>query len=105
MTHLGTENISYDQKKGRESNCQFDSQSLNVWNHPNFLGFRWQSTYCWKAFDNFALDLTLIKFMHIKLWESHLGVSGQNDIWVLTPWPSTNNTIRGKVVVAPKFGS
>ncbi len=35
-----------------------------------------------------------------KLWESqfwefqdsHLGVSRQNDIWVLVPWPSTKNT-------------
>jgi hypothetical protein len=25
MTHLGNENISYGQKKGQESNCQFDS--------------------------------------------------------------------------------
>jgi hypothetical protein len=30
-----------------------------------------------------------------------LGVSRQNDIWVLTLWPSTKN--RGKVVASPKF--
>ncbi len=34
--------------------------------------------------------------------DSHLGVPGQNDIWVLAPWPGTNNTIRGKVVASPK---
>jgi len=27
----------------------------------------------------------------------------QNDIWVLAPWPGTENTIRGKVVASPKF--
>jgi hypothetical protein len=27
---------------------------------------------------------------------SHLGVPGQNDIWVLAPWPCTKYTIRGK---------
>jgi len=31
-----------------------------------------------------------------------LGVAGQNDIWVLAPWPGTNNIIRGKVVASPK---
>jgi len=29
---------------------------------------------------------------------------GQNDIWVLVPWPGTKYTIRGKVVVSPKPG-
>jgi len=33
----------------------------------------------------------------------NLGVLGQNDIWVHAPWPSTNNTIRGKVVASPKI--
>jgi hypothetical protein len=42
-----------------------------------------------------------------QLWEfrdPHLGVIGQNDIWVLVPWLGTKYTIRGKVVVFPKFG-
>jgi hypothetical protein len=38
-----------------------------------------------------------------EFWNSNLGVSGQNDIWVLAPWPGTKNTIKGKVVVSPKF--
>ncbi len=34
----------------------------------------------------------------------NLGVLGQNDIWVQPPWPSIENTIRGKVVASPKSG-
>jgi hypothetical protein len=40
-----------------------------------------------------------------KLWESQfqeLGVLKQNDIWVLASWPSTESTIRGKVMASPK---
>ncbi len=39
-----------------------------------------------------------------KFWDSHLGVSWQNDIWVLVPWPGIEYTIRGKVVASLKFG-
>jgi hypothetical protein len=107
MTHLDTLNTSYGQKKGWELNCQFDSQPLKVGNCLNFLMCRW------KVLDksyNFASDLILIGGLHTKLWAlkivrgSILGISKQNDIWVLVPWPSTKNTIRGKVVASPKFG-
>ncbi len=67
---------------------------------------------------NFASNLTSIKALHTKLWaskvigvpilgirDSHLGVPRQNDIWVMVPWPSIDNTIKGKVVASPKFGS
>ncbi len=40
-----------------------------------------------------------------EFWDSHLGVLGKNDIWVLVPWPGTKYTIRGKVVVSPKSES
>jgi hypothetical protein len=63
MTHLGTLNISYGPKKGRESNCQFDSQPLKVDNRLDFLACRWRATYRYKAIDkgyNFALDITSI---------------------------------------------
>ncbi len=42
-----------------------------------------------------------------KFWDSKLGVLGQNDIWMLAPWPGIENTIRGKVLAFPKltFGS
>ncbi len=46
------------------------------------------------------------KSQESQLWEfqdSHLGISGQNDIWVLILWPCTKYTIRGKVVASPKF--
>jgi hypothetical protein len=33
-----------------------------------------------------------------------LRVSGQNDIWVLVPWPSIESTIRGRVVDSLKSG-
>ncbi len=31
-----------------------------------------------------------------EFWNSHLGVPGQNDIWVLAMWPATKNTVRGR---------
>jgi len=34
MSHLDIRSSSYGQKKGRESNCQFDSQPLKVKNRP-----------------------------------------------------------------------
>jgi hypothetical protein len=44
MTHLDIWNKSYDQKKGNESNWQFDSRSLKVRNWLNFLAYRWCAT-------------------------------------------------------------
>ncbi len=40
-----------------------------------------------------------------EFWDSHFGVLGQNDIWVMVPWLGTKYTIRGKVVASPKFRS
>jgi hypothetical protein len=34
----------------------------------------------------------------------NLGVSRQNDIWMQLLWLITDNTIRGKVLISPKFG-
>jgi hypothetical protein len=71
MTHLDTSNTSYGQKKGWESNCQFDSQPLKVKNRPNFLGFWWHATYIWKALNegyNFSPHLISIRGLHTKLW-------------------------------------
>jgi len=65
--HLHT---SYNQKKGWESNWQFDSRPLKIRNHPDFLACRWCTTYCWKALDegyNFAWDLISIRSLHAKL--------------------------------------
>jgi len=66
MTHLSTWNINSGQKKGRESNCQFDFRwqfdlrPLKVKNRPDLLAFKWLFTNCWKDLDegyNFTLDL------------------------------------------------
>jgi len=45
ITHLDIWNTSYDQKKGWESNWQFDSQPLKVGNRPDFLAWKWRVTY------------------------------------------------------------
>jgi hypothetical protein len=71
VTHLDIFNTSYGQKKGQESNCQFDSQPLKFGNPPDFLACRWCATYHWKALNesyNFALNLISIGSLHAKLW-------------------------------------
>jgi hypothetical protein len=45
ITHLDISNTSYGQKKGWESNWQFNSWSLNIKNWPDFLTCRWCATY------------------------------------------------------------
>jgi hypothetical protein len=70
MIHLDIWNTSYGQKKGWESNWQFDSRTVKVGNRPNFLVCRWRATYRWKALNkgyNLALDLISIEGLHIKL--------------------------------------
>ncbi len=116
ITHLGIWNRSYGQKKGQESNWQFDSRPLKVDNHPDFLACKWRATYFWKFLDecyNFALHLISIGGFHAKLWGSKvtgvstlaiLGVPGQKAIWMWASWRGTKYTIRGKVVASPKPG-
>jgi hypothetical protein len=98
MTHLGIKSISYGQKKGRESNCQFDSRRLKVGNCLDLVMFRWCAKYHWKSLNegyNFFLNLTSIrglkKVMGLPSRKNpnfenfgipNLGVLGQNDIWV-----------------------
>jgi hypothetical protein len=70
MSHSDISSTSYVQKKGRESNCQFDSRPLKVGNQSDSLEFRKYATYCWKALDegyNFASDLITIGGLHKKL--------------------------------------
>jgi hypothetical protein len=72
IAHLDIWNTSYDQKKGRESNWQFDSRPLKVGNRPNFLVCRRCATYHWKVvdeWDNFASNLIAIGGLHTKLWD------------------------------------
>jgi hypothetical protein len=71
MTHLDIWNISYGQKKGRESNWQFDSRPLKVRNRPDLLACKRRVTHSYKAIDkgyNFALDFISIRSLHAKLW-------------------------------------
>jgi hypothetical protein len=71
MTHLDIWNTSYDQKKGRESNWQFDSWPLKVKNRPNFLVHRRRATYHWKVLDkgyNISSDFSTIRGLQSKLW-------------------------------------
>jgi hypothetical protein len=71
MTHLDICNTSYGQKKGQESNWQFDSQPQKVRNWPDSLMCKWLATCRWKALDegyNFGLNLIQIGGLHKKLW-------------------------------------
>ncbi len=54
---------SNGQKKGRESKCQFDSQSLKVKNHPKLRTCKRCATYCWKTLNKgykFVLNIISI---------------------------------------------
>jgi hypothetical protein len=71
IAHLDIWNTSYGQKKGGESNWQFDFRPLKVENRPDFHACRWRVTYYWKVLDkgyNFASDLISIRGLHAKLW-------------------------------------
>jgi hypothetical protein len=73
MSHLDICSPSYGQKKGRESNCQFDSRPLKVGNRP-FPDVAWKNaTRCWKVLEesyNFGLDLIPIRVRGEELWAS-----------------------------------
>ncbi len=43
-------------------------------------------------------------FGNFGIQDSHLGVPGQINIWMLASWPCTKYTIKGKVMASPKFG-
>jgi hypothetical protein len=71
-------------KKGRESNCQFDSRPLKVRNRPNLLTYRWHATYHWKYLNkgyNFVLDLTSIGGLKKKLWALKSHESPFREFW------------------------
>jgi len=71
MSHLDIWSPSYGQKKGRESNWQFDSRPLKVRNWPDFDIFRRSATWRWKALKerhNIDLDLIPIGGLNKKLW-------------------------------------
>jgi hypothetical protein len=71
MSHLDICNPSYGQKKGWESNCQFDSRPLKVTNRP-LSDVRLESaTWCWKPLEdiyNFGSDLVPIGVGSREIW-------------------------------------
>jgi len=70
IAHSDIWNTSYGQKKGRESNCQFDLRPQKVENRFDLLRCRGRATYRWKALDesyNFALDCNSIGGLIAKL--------------------------------------
>jgi len=85
--HLDICRPSYGQKKGRESNCQFDSRPLKVGNRP-LPDLRIESaTWRWKDLDegyNFGLDLVAIRLCSrelraFKVPGLQLGSPGKNN--------------------------
>jgi hypothetical protein len=112
-------------KAGREWNWQFHSWPLKVKNCPDFFvcgwrayipleSFRWGLQFCFRPHLNkksahkiMGLQSWNPKSKESQLWkfrDFHLGVPGQNDIWVLVPLLSTKYIIRGKVVAFSKSG-
>ncbi len=106
---------SYGQKKGRESNWQFDPRPLKV-------GNRWlpdirigSAIRRWKDLDEgykFGSDIVTIQLCSRELWrfkvpgvppeqnrDSISGVPGICAIWMPPPWRVAENTI-GSIVVA-----
>ncbi len=96
--HLDICSPSYGQKKGRESNWQFDSRPLKVGNRPlSNIQFEC-ATWRWKDIDegyNFDLDLVVIQLCSQELWQfkvpgvppgqfrdSISGISGICAIWM-----------------------
>jgi hypothetical protein len=112
--HLDIYSPSYGQKKGRESNWQFDSRPLKVGNRP-LPDLRIESAIrrC-KDLDEgykFGLDLVAIRLCSRELWALkvpglHLGqfrdsnprVPGKSDIRAWEPRSVTEYTIGSKVV-------
>jgi hypothetical protein len=73
MSHLDICSPSYGQKKGQESNWQFDSRPLKVGNQPFLDVCRRSAMGHWKALKesyNFGSDLTLIAGWRQELWLS-----------------------------------
>jgi hypothetical protein len=116
--HLDICSSSYGQKKGRESNWQFDSRPLKVGNRP-LPDLRIESTIRrWKDLDagyKFGLDLVAIRCRSRELWAPKVpgllpgqfrdsnprvpGVPGKSDIRAWVPRSVTEYT-RGSMVVA-----
>jgi hypothetical protein len=123
MSHLDICSTSYGKKKGRksnchrESNCQFNSRPLKVWNWPDSSVCRWSATHCWKILKEsyeFASDLIP---MSKELWPCKVPrVQTETISGLLLGNPRTksyldvgatdkcNEYYMGKVVASPESG-
>jgi len=117
MSHSDICSTSYGQKKGQESNWQFDSRPQKVGNRPDPGVCRWNATHRWKALEErykFASDLIPIRGLSRKLWAPEVpGVITGIVSGLLLGSPgkishlersNVENTIWGKVVASPKSG-
>jgi hypothetical protein len=71
MSHLDICSPSYGQKKGQESNWQFDSRPLKVGNRPDPDVFSRSATWRWKALEesyNFGSYLAPIEGRSREIW-------------------------------------
>ncbi len=71
MSHLNICSTSYGQKKGQESNCQFDSRPQKVGNWPDPGVCKWSATHCWKALEEsykFSSNIIPIRGLSWELW-------------------------------------
>jgi hypothetical protein len=108
MTHLDTSNTSYDQKKGWVGIAQISLCAGGMWHTLGKLSTKVTTLLqASSQSEVFTQSYVPPKLRESQLWEfrdSHLGVLGQNVIWVLVLWSSTKYSIRGKVVASPKSG-
>jgi hypothetical protein len=91
MSHLDICSMSYGKKKGRESNCQFDSRPIKVGNRPNPSEYRWSVTHHWKALDEsykFSLDLVPIEGLSKELWLHKMVGVQTGTSFGIPPWES-----------------
>jgi len=89
--HLDICSPSYGQKKGRESNWQFDSRPLKVGNRPLLNVCRWSAMRRWKALKesyNFGLDLIPIRGRSQELWVSKVSGVQLRDSFETPTWES-----------------
>ncbi len=110
IAHLNIWNTNYGQKKGRESNCQFDSRPEEVRNRPEIFGFRRELQLCFKPhFDPRSARKVMglqspgspvVRDFGTPTRESR----ERKAIWMWAPWRGPEYTIRGKVVASPKSG-
>jgi hypothetical protein len=71
MNHSDICSTSYNKKKGRESNWQFDSRPLKVGNRTDPSVCKWSAAHHWKALEEiykFASNLIPIGGLSKELW-------------------------------------